>query len=189
MIPGRVHKLGLVLAVLCLLLPGIARAQKVIDQTHLRALTETCIRLLQAGDFRGAALMYHYPPDYSADELEADLAGVAGSLQIFVEDFGQIGTVSFAGTNELFVNIYATGGTHKYWEQYPRSYKYTFKTEFSNYGPGYLVIHIVDIMETLEIKAIAFGLPVSGKSVERIKQAGDRMVLLMDALTFVGPTQ
>lgn len=183
MIPGRALKWCLAWAALCLLWPSNALAQKVIDQTHLRALADTCIRLLQAEDFRGAALMYHYPPDYSADELEAELAGVAGSLKIFTEDFGQIGPVRFADPNDLFVTIYATGGTHAYWEQYPHAYKYTFKTEFSQYGPGYLVIQIVDILETLEVKAIAFGLPVSGRSVARIKQAGDKMVLLMDALS------
>lgn len=171
------------LLLLSLLLSGTGHAQKVIDQTHLRALTETCLRLIQAGDYRGAALLYHYPPHYSAEELEIDLAGVAGSLEIFAKDFGQIGAVSFADPTDLFVNIYATGGSHAYWEQYPRAYKYTYKTEFSHYGAGYLVIHIVDILGSLEVKAIAFGLPVSGRSVERIKLAGDKMVLLMDHLS------
>ncbi len=51
--------------------------------------------------------------------------------------------------------------------------------EFENYGDGYLVVQVVDIVGLPEVKAIAFGLPVSGKSVERIKQAGDMMMQLM----------
>jgi hypothetical protein len=52
------------------------------------------------------------------------------------------------------------------------------QTEFANFGPGFLVVQLVDIVGVLEVKAIAFGLPVSGESVARIKKVGDRMVLL-----------
>ncbi len=165
---------GLLLCFSCM--PALAVK---INPGQLKALAITCVNLLQDGDFKGAAMMYHYPSGYSAQELEADLRGVEQSLQMFVAEFGQIKKVTPLENPELYVHIFATGGTHTYWQQYPDAAKVEMMAEFENYGDGYLVVQVVDIVGLPEVKAIAFGLPVSGKSVERIKQAGDMMMQLM----------
>lgn len=149
-----------------------------INLNQLHALADTSVKLLQNGDFHGAAMMYHYPAEYSPSALDADMSGVTGSLQIFAEDFGRILQVQPLTEPVLYVNIFATGGTHDYWDKHPTAYKIEYQAEFENYGQGYLVVHAVDIIGLLEIKTIAFGLPVTGESVARIKKAGDRMLLL-----------
>jgi hypothetical protein len=150
-----------------------------INHGQLDAIVKACIKLMQAGDFRGAAMMYHYPVGYTDKELEADLDGVEGSLQIFAEEFGEFGDVAPLAEAKLYVNIYASGGTHEYWGQQPEATKVELQTDFKNFGPGYLIIQVVEVVGTLEVKAIAFGLPVSGESVAKIRQVGDRMLLLM----------
>ncbi len=155
---------------------------KEINLNQLEAVVETCLKLIQNGDYRGAALMYHYPPDYSQEELNNDLDGVEGSLKIFAEEFGAFREVTPLDKQTLYVNIYASGGSHQYWEEYPNVLKIEMQTEFANFGPGFLIVQLVDIADMLEVKAIAYGLPVSGESVARIKQVGDRIVLLNQQL-------
>lgn len=152
-----------------------------INMNQLDALARTCIKLIQNGDFRGAAMLYHYPANYSAAELETDMAGVEKSLKIFVEEFGTFNQVTPLAEQKLNVNIFASGGTRKYWDQHKDDFKIKMETNFSNFGPGFLIVHLVDIVGAPEIKAIAFGLPVSGESVGRIRQVGEHMVPLMKA--------
>lgn len=173
----KLKTVWLVCLLLCLFIPQ-ALAVKV-NPGQLQALASTCVNLLQVGDFKGAAMMYHYPPGYDETELDADLAGVEKSLKMFVEEFGQINMVAPLENPELYVHIFATGGTHGYWQQYQNAAKVEMRAEFENYGAGYLAVQVVDILGLPEVKAIAFGLPVSGRSVERIKRAGDRMMQLM----------
>lgn len=177
----KLKTVWLVCLLLCLFIPQ-ARAVKV-NPGQLQALASTCVKLLQVGDFRGAAMMYHYPPGYDEQELEADLAGVEKSLEMFIEEFGQINKVAPLENPELYVHIFATGATHSYWQQYQDATKVEMTAVFENYGAGYLAVQVVDIVGLPEVKAIAFGLPVSGQSVERIKRAGDRMMQLMQEHT------
>jgi hypothetical protein len=102
---------------------------------------------------------------------------VEGSLKIFAEEFGSFHEVTSLEKPTLYLNIYASGGTHQYWEKHPNALKIELQTEFENFGRGFLIIQLVDIVGMLEVKAVAFGLPVSGESVARIKQVGDRMAL------------
>jgi hypothetical protein len=171
----------LVILSVCLFNPS-AQAQE-LNQNQLNALVQTCLRLIQAEDFRGAALMYHYPAEYTDAELDADLTGVENSLKLFAEEFGPFGEVSKLKRPEIYVDIYATGGTHDYWDQQGDSYKVEMQTSFGQVGDGYLIFHIVDILGTLEVKAIAYGLPVSEKSVRHIRKVGDRMMLIMNKQT------
>lgn len=152
-----------------------------LNSHQLEALVETSLKLILTEDFEGVALMYHYPADYNREELDADLAAVENSLKIFNEEFGAFGSVSPLETRDLFVNIYAASGSHAYWDKQEKAYKVVLETEFKNYGQGYLIFQLVDIVGTLEIKAIAYGLPVSGESVGRIKKAGEKMLLINPA--------
>lgn len=152
-----------------------------VNFSQLEAMLVTCMKLIQAEDFEGAAMMYHYPPNYTREELDQDIKAVTESLRIFNDEFGKFGPVKSLDEEKLYVNIHATGGTHAYWDRQRQAMKIELETDFENFGPGFLVLQVVDIIGTLEIKAIAYGLPVSGDSVERIKQVGDRMVHLMQS--------
>ncbi len=163
---------------------------KEVNFSQLQAMLVTCMKLIQSADFEGAAMMYHYPPDYSGEELDKDIAAVAESLRIFNEEFGKFGPIKSLEEPTLYVNIHASGGTHTYWDKQEQAFKIELTTEFENYGPGFLIFQVVDIIGTLEIKAIAYGLPVSGESVARIRKVGDRMIPLaqkpVDERTFPG---
>jgi hypothetical protein len=150
-----------------------------INFNQLQAMLVTCMKLIQTEDFEGAAMMYHYPPNYTEEELDTDIKAVTESLRIFSEEFGKFGPIKSLEEPKLYVNIHASGGTHVYWDKQRQAMKIELETEFENYGPGFLIFQVVDIVGTLEIKAIAYGLPVSGESVARIKKVGDRMMPLM----------
>ena len=169
----------LVLLVVFLMVNSVAVTAREVNFNQLDALVNTCVKLIQSGDYRGAALMYHYPADYSDADLKTDLDGVESSLKVFVEEFGGFQNTEPLKESELYVNIFASSGTHEYWEEHPNVLKIELETDYENFGPGYLVIQLVDIVGMLEVKAIAFGLPVSGESVKKIKKVGDRMVTLM----------
>lgn len=149
-----------------------------INSNQLDAFIVTSLKLLETEDFEGLAMMYHYPPTYTRDELAADLRAVENSLKMFNQEFGRFASVTPLESRDLYVNIYATSGSHAYWDHNENAYKVELETKFRNYGPGYLIFHIVDFVGTLEIKAIAYGLPVSGESVARIKKVGEQMLLL-----------
>ena len=161
-----------------------------VNFSQLEAMLVTCMKLIQMEDFEGAAMMYHYPTNYTSEELDTDIKAVAESLRIFNEEFGKFGSIKSLEEPKLYVNIHASGGTHVYWDKQRQAMKIELETEFENYGPGFLIFQVVDIVGTLEIKAIAYGLPVSGESVARIKKVGDRMMPLMqqvpDERTFPG---
>lgn len=169
---------GFVLLLLSLLIfkPDLHAAQ--INSSQLKAMVTTCLKLIQTEDFEGVAMMYHYPEDYVENELSADIRAVANSLNVFSEEFGRFGPVAPLKARDLYVNIFATSGTHDYWDKQEKPQKVELSTEFQNYGPGYLVFQIVNIVGIPEIKAIAYGLPVSGESVGRIKQVGEKMMRL-----------
>lgn len=150
-----------------------------VNFSQMQAMLVTCMKLIQTEDFYGAALMYHYPPHYTQDELDQDIAAVAESLRIMTEEFGPFGPVKSLEEPTLYVNIHVSGGTHNYWDQQRQAFKVELMTEFENFGPGFLVFQVVEIVGTLEIKALAYGLPVSGESVARIKKVGDRMIPLV----------
>lgn len=151
------------------------------DSGQVKALIETSINLIRQRDFTGVALLYHYPPEYSQAALQLDLAGIADSLKVFAEDFGALQLVVPLDADQPYVDIFATSATHAYWDNHPDVHKVIMKTRFEHFGPGYIVFHFVDILASPEVKAIAFGLPESPQSVERIKQTGLRMMQLMEA--------
>lgn len=173
----RIAMFSVLVLLISLWLTPVAHAAR-INSNQLEALVVTSLKLILTEDFEGVAMLYHYPPDYTKDQLDADLHAVENSLKIFNEEFGKFGSVAPLDTGDLYVNIYATSASHQYWDKQEKAYKVELETEFKNYGAGYLVIQLIDIIGTLEIKAIAYGLPVSGESVGRIKKVGEKMMLL-----------
>lgn len=174
---------SLVLIAFALLLDGSCAAAFDANPAQVRALVETAANLLRARDFAGAALLYHFPADYTEDQLEADLAGVAASLELFAGEFGSFDRIEPLAAPVLYVDVFVTGGNHAYWEAHPDSYRVVMLTDFSRYGPGFLVFHLVDIIGVLELKAIAYGLPDSPASVEKVRRAGEKMTPLLRRLS------
>ena len=150
--------LGLVVAVAATGAPGHAVADPISE----------FLDLYTAGKLHEAAAILHCPETYTPTELKDDRAAVAGSLAIFVREFGQIKSVTASDSN-LYVASMTACGTVPYWKKHPDTGTRTFETVYASGDKGYVIFSFADVDGRQVLSKFHQGLPVSPSAIARIR--------------------
>ncbi|MCL5773104.1 MAG: hypothetical protein M1536_01800 [Firmicutes bacterium] len=131
------------------------------SEDAIKQIASEYFRLIQNDNFDDAAKLFHYPPEYTKQELANDLRAVSSVLKLFKQEFGQIQAAKISSNPDLYYSIGEEGGNVPYWQKHPTSYELTFEVNFEKEGPGYIVIDFCNINNKLEIRIVNYGLPAS----------------------------
>jgi hypothetical protein len=130
--------------------PGQSAASQIVDN-------------LARSDVRAVASSLHYPPTYTAEEREADIASVSKSLRFLLDRFGAPKNLRTTAERHVFFHVGTSGGDVPYWESispYPNRVV-VFQTDFANLGPGFVMVELISLDGGAPrvIKGVEFGLP------------------------------
>jgi hypothetical protein len=127
------------------------------------------INYYNSKDFLGATSLFHFPADYTANELKEDKDAVSKTLNMYYEEFGRIASIERKDNVSLYYFVSIGGGNLPYWQKYPNTYNLFYKVNFSREGQGYVVLVFCNISDKWEIRQVNYGLPADRpESQERI---------------------
>ena len=109
-------------------------------------------------DFLGATKIFHYPPNYTAAELNEDKAAISKTLKMYYEEFGKIEHFEKSDMPPLYYFHMIGGGNLPYWQKYSDVYNVNLKVKFSREGEGYVTIVFCNILNKWEIRQVNYGL-------------------------------
>jgi len=130
-----------------------------IDSLSLNQKANELFKLINENDFHEAAKLFHYPPSYSKNELEKDIAAVSKSLKLFSNEFGNFATIDTILGQQEIVHLSIGGGDIPYWSKYSRYLNMRYSVNFKIEGFGFLIIKYCNIKETLVIREVQYALP------------------------------
>jgi hypothetical protein len=150
---------------------------------QVKSFTDSCIKAIQSGNFDEAARSFHYPPNYSPEELEKDRNAVKLGLMELCKVFGTVEGSKLLQRPVIFYLFAVGGGDLRYWEKYPESIQVKYEVTFSNEGEGFVVFNVVQISKKCELRSAAFGIPIdSPNAKERMGKIAKHMMDFMKSL-------
>jgi len=150
---------------------------------QVKSFTDSCIKAIQSGNFDEAARFFHYPPNYSPEELEKDRNGVKLGLMEIIKLFGTVEKAEIVQRPVSFYHFTIGGGDTHYWQRNPQFIEVTYETTFSREGEGFVVFHVVRISKRFELRSAAFGIPIeSPNAKERMEKIFLHMMDFMKSL-------
>lgn len=179
----KIYLLSIVLAIFILCFYISCTKKSPFDSKEKEEIAANFIGLIQNNDFSSASKLFHYPSDYSSDQLLEDRVGVSNFLEFFNEEFGAILRSKLTKSPHEFYHVSIFGGDVPYWQKYPKYTSLTYKVEFEKEGEGYLCIHFCDIDNKWEIRMVMYGLPKSlSNSEAKILEIGSKMMKMLQNL-------
>ncbi len=115
-------------------------------------------------NYTSAAELFHYPPEYSPEQRQRDLKGVALLLEAFTGSFGQISRTSISTKEAEIFYLQVGGGDLQYWQKNRETLSHVFQVDFSNYGNGFITFTICNLNQKYEIREVKYGLSASPNS-------------------------
>ena len=147
---------------------------------EINKLADQFFSQMQESKFEEAAKLFHFPPSYSHEERNHDIAAVARMLEFFSAEFGKSNSPHIDHSEALFWNLLAMGGDIPYWQANPTYLQIRFSVKFSKEGDGYVILQFCRIIDKWEIRAAAYGLPADRPdSKARITQLSQKMMEVM----------
>jgi hypothetical protein len=155
---GSLRYVGLVLPMLGIV--SIANA----DEQDLRAKADSILGLLSKGETGTIASLLHYPPSYTEQQRNDDVADVHEQLDFLSQRFGKISHAVLAKEHLETLDIGVSGGTSEYFDSLD-SFEYvdfTYATTFAHEGAGAIKIAFLRLKTGLVPWRISFCLLKSG---------------------------
>ena len=134
---------------------------------QVKSFTDSCIKAIQGGNFDEAARSFHYPPNFSPEELEKDRNAVKLGLMELCKIFGTFEGSRLLQRSVIFYQCAVGGGNLRYWEKYPESIQVKYEATFSKEGEGFIIFNVVRISEKFELRSVAFGIPIGSPDAKK----------------------
>jgi hypothetical protein len=150
------------------------------NQKDVSLLASKFFSYMNQNNYIEAAKLFHYPPNYTTQDLEKDIKGVSGLLEALKESFGQISRVGVSKTGEKILSLQVGGGDIPYWKQHPQYLTLIFSSYFSKYGDGYITFTICNISKKFEIREVKYGLAATRANSAQLLQEAIKHIQIMD---------
>lgn len=170
------------------LLLAISLAFVVLSTTAKADLAQCAARQivdsLARSDVRAVASSLHYPPTYTAEERDDDVASVSKLLRFLLDQFGEPGNLRTTAERHVFFRLGTSGGDVPYWESispYPNR-MVVFQVDFAKLGPGFVMVEMISLDGGAPhvVKGVELGLPAEKSgSKEQILQQFEAMLTHM----------
>ena len=168
--------LSVTLILMVLLLIGTSHGQTVSNDTLVNNAVQY-FDFIRNNDFHSASRLFHYPGNYTKQELTDDMNTVSNLLAFLANEFGGVLNQNISEAPTSFYHVLVGGGDLPYWQKHPHSVKLTYKVDFEKEGRGYVRIRFCNISGKWEIRQVEYGLPTSRPdSRERIMTIMQKMM-------------
>jgi hypothetical protein len=154
------------------------------DSDNLTSVANHYNKLLSQGNYEEASLLFHYPEDYTKEELLSDRTIVQKMLKIVSDTFGPIDSVYTFPSSSMMYQFSIGGGNIPYWKKHPKGFHVTQYVEFNKQGYGRLEVQFCNINSKWAIRDVSYGLPssrIDAKSI--ISKLFERFMQLMPSKT------
>lgn len=170
--------LGICLLVFLITFPFAAAG--LAQEENIQGKANDFINNYNNQDFRGVTKLFHFPRDYTANELKEDKDAISKVLKLYYEEFGKITNIKKNENPSNYYNVSIGSGNIPYWQKYPETVNLSYKVKFSREGLGYIDVVFCHISEKWEIRKVSYGLPADRpKSQERIVSISQKIMKLL----------
>ena len=150
---------------------------------QVKVFTDNCMKIIQSSNFDEAARSFHYPPNFSPEELEKDRNAVKLGLMELCKIFGTAQKAEIVQRPVSFYNFTIGGSDIHYWQRKPQFIQVTYETTFSREGEGFVVFNVVQFSKKFELRSAAFGIPIeSPNAKERMEKIFVHMMDFMKSM-------
>ena len=141
------------------------------DTYQLEKISNMFFTNIQNKNFNKVSQIFHFPPNYSNQELEKDRNSVIKGLKYFDYEFGTISSYKKAETAKFFLEANIGGGDIPYWKEHPQFAKMVYEVKFSKENEGFIVFYFCRISDKYEIRSVGYALPMSrADTKERVRE-------------------
>jgi hypothetical protein len=172
----------------CILLPFLstrASGQESFEnkdpvEAQLQSLSIKFFKHMASSKYSDASVLFHYPQEYTSKKRSEQILDVSKLLKIFTDEFGLPTNFKVNETPAPCYNVTVCGGDVQYWQEHPSYIPIPLEVVFSKEKEGYVVILFSNIMNSWEIRAVAYGLPAQRPGAkERVVEIMTKMLVTL----------
>lgn len=152
---GSAYRIGLIFFLAGLFFVPRAAAQEEV----FREKSGRFVEAYNKKDFAGLAELFHFPEEYTGEELKADKEAIRKTLSLYFDEFGKIAGLEKVENPPFHYFVTIGSADIAYWEKHPEGDKVAYKAVFSREGEGYLTLTFSYILRKWEIRQVNYGLP------------------------------
>ena len=133
-------------------------------------LTTDFFKFIKANQFVSASKLFHYPNNYSREELVKEKKDVIETLRFLKNEFGAVTQLKISNSPSKVIGYGVSGASIKYWQKHSEFIFQIFKTNFERIGKGYIRISYCKINNKWEIQGVEYGLQDSEYSKYKLSE-------------------
>ncbi len=154
---------------------------KASDQNEISTLVTDFFNNISQEDHIEASKLFHYPTNYTQEEVNQDIEGVSKFLQALGDSFGNISDATIYNGNSKIISLQIGGGDIPYWQKHPNYLSKVYAVKFSKYGSGYITLTLCNIANKYEIREAKYGLDASFRnSTMLLQEAASHVRILFE---------
>ncbi len=158
--------------------------------TKLQSLSVEFFKHMVNSEYSEASGLFHYPLEYTSGKRSEQIVDVSKLLKILSEEFGVPSDFRANEASSPCYNVTVCGGDIQYWQEHPTFRQVPLEVVFSKESNGYIVILFSNILNKLEIRAVAYGLPAQRPGAEeRIVEIMTKMLISLQPEIQKPPTE
>ncbi len=159
-------------------------------EAQIPSLSSEFIKHMSSSEYSDAAVLFHYPQEYTAEKRSEQILGVSKLLKIFTDEFGIPSNCKINESPDPYYNVTVTGVDMPYWQKNPSQLQIPLEVVFSKENDGQIVILFYNILNKWEIKAVAYGLPAQRPGAkERVVEIMTKMLITLQPKLHKPPTE
>lgn len=156
---------------------GTFSCSKQPSDVVLEQVARSYFNHIDNSDFEAAATLFHYPENYTQQELLDDKNSIAKALGVVNKEFGNILNKKKIDSLDNYLYIIISGGNTPYWDKHSYSIPLIYEVIFDNEGQGNVILFLCKINKKWEIQKLEYCLPtIRPDSKMRINEIIQKMI-------------
>lgn len=135
-------------------------------EEEAREIATAHLEALEHGDMGEAAAAYHYPADFSLEELGREKRDIATILGILSARLGAVTEYMEGESNPETLFFALQTASQQYWEKHPYFMARVYDVEFANQGKGFVSFHFSIVNDRMALSHVFYGLPADDPDAE-----------------------
>ncbi|MEJ2618590.1 MAG: hypothetical protein P8Z35_26795, partial [Ignavibacteriaceae bacterium] len=117
-------------------------------------ITTDFFKLIKANQFESASELFHYPNNYSREDLVKEKIDVIETLKFLKNEFGAVTQLKISNSPGKVIGYGVSGASIEYWQKHAEFIFQIFNTNFERIGEGYIRISYCKINNKWEIQGV-----------------------------------
>lgn len=137
------------------------------NDSQITQISDDLLNCLKNNDFEAASNLFHYPSNYTPQELKKEHEVIIKTLKYFNTEFGNISNTRVDKTHKSFESVHIGSGDLPYWKKHPQAITLIYETVFSKEKEGYIAVCICKITDKYEIRSVGYGLSTNKENTKK----------------------